>query len=127
LVVCLILAFGVTGLFAIPFMPETQYNRDVSTRIIVAESGGAKESEVTHIESQGNVEPKKSFVTEMKFADPTYRGTERFWVNFSKPFPMLVSPIIIYVFFINAFNTIWYMTLAYLSDRTPGQSSSAPR
>ena len=102
-------AFGLVGLLAIPFMPETQYNRDVTTRILMAESGGAKEeTEVSHVESQHNgIEAKKSFVSEMKPWDPTYKGTEGVWENFTKPFPMLVSPIILYVFFINAFNTIW--------------------
>jgi len=103
----ILLAFGLVGIFAIPFMPETQYNRDVTNRILLAE-GAKDETEVSHVETQtAQGETKRSFTSEMLPWNPVYKGTEGFWENFTKPFPMLVSPIILFVFFINAFNTIW--------------------
>lgn len=103
-------------------MPETQYNRDVTTRILLAE-GAKDETEVSHVETQTSQgEQKRSFVAEMSPWNPVYKGTEGFWENFTKPFPMLVSPIILFVFFINAFNTIWYLPSNKVTDTIPGLS-----
>jgi hypothetical protein len=95
---------------AIFFLPESQYNRDL-TRTILAAEKEAKDDLSRAETSNSGVEPKRSFTSELAFRDPNFKSTERFWENFLKPFPMLISPIILYVFFINAFNTIWIILI----------------
>lgn len=104
---------------AIPLLPESQFNRDVSRRILAAEHETKDDLEPTtsgveigHIESSAVGEQPRSFLSSMAFRDPTFKSRERFWKNFLKPFPIMVSPILLYVFFINAFNTIWIILLA---------------
>ena len=83
-------------------IPEKEGSNISTSDANVTETNGA---DLTIVESQ--IEPKKSYLQSLAFYDKSYDSGESFLANFLKPFPMMISPIMLYVFFVNAFNMIW--------------------
>ena len=96
--------------------PESQTDTKQESQVEVPEKEGSnistsdtnvadKGADLTAVESQ--TEPKKTYLQSLAFYDTSYDSGESFLTNFLKPFPMMISPIMLYVFFVNAFNIIW--------------------